>query len=160
MKGNEPSGSEQEWNLIADQKTAESIWVVLTEAGRRGKISEQIGDGDVAIRLADAYEKIRMRLTSEMRTIRWKYDEIVDFDVKISKNTRSSLNGDPTSQRIVVNLKVIPAGETEVKTLVVDFDEAQLEDFIWRLQEAKAMKERIQKAVTVTTGSKKKATTR
>uniref|UniRef100_A0A1I7V534 COMM domain-containing protein n=1 Tax=Caenorhabditis tropicalis TaxID=1561998 RepID=A0A1I7V534_9PELO len=133
-----------DWPLIADKTTAESIWIVLTEAGRCGKLSEKLGDGDVANRMKESFEKIRHRLSSQLQTIQWKYDEIVDFDVKISKNNKSSLvNSD--AQRVVVDLKILPAGEIDVQTITVDFDEAQLEDFIWKLKEAKTMEDRIQK---------------
>ncbi|CAL2037632.1 unnamed protein product [Caenorhabditis brenneri] len=136
-----------DWHLITDLPTAEAIWTVLTEAGRRGALSEQIGDGDVANRIKDAFGKIRSRLTAQLRTIQWKYDEIVDFDIKITKNNKSSLNGDPNSQKVVVLLKILAPGEMDPQTISVDFDEAQLEDFIWKLKEARAMKDRIRKRV-------------
>ncbi|CAB07616.1 COMM domain-containing protein [Caenorhabditis elegans] len=136
-----------DWNLIADQKVAESVWVVLTEAGRSGNLSENLGDGDVAKQLKSVFEKIRLRLQAQLGTIQWKNDELVDYDVTISKNNKSSLHADHTFQRVVLTLKVIPAGKMDVEALVVDFDEAQLNDFIWKLLEAKAMMDRIQKRV-------------
>ncbi|CAI2348695.1 unnamed protein product [Caenorhabditis sp. 36 PRJEB53466] len=136
-----------EWHLVADQKTSESIWVILTEAARRGKISEKLGDTEVAKRLERVFEKIRPKLEAQLRTIQWNYDEIIDFEVRVSKVNKSSLFVDPTAQRTVVHLKVLPTGSTEVKTLVVDFDESQLEEFIWKLQEATTMRERIQMRV-------------
>ncbi|UMM25643.1 hypothetical protein L5515_005379 [Caenorhabditis briggsae] len=140
-----------DYHLITNQQTAEAVWVVLTEAGRRGRISENLGD-DVAEKMSNVFEKIRRRLCAQLETIQWSYDEIVDFDVKISKIHKSSLfENHGNSPRIGVDLKIVSAGETEVKSIFLDFNESQLEEFIWKLKEAKAMRERIQKTLGKTT---------
>ncbi|CAO4371645.1 unnamed protein product [Caenorhabditis nigoni] len=140
-----------DYQLITNQQTVEAVWVVLTEAGRRGKLrSENLGDA--AEKMSNVFEKIRPRLCAQLQTIQWSYDEIVDFDIKISKIHKSSLfENHGNSQRVGVDLKILPAGETEVKSIFLDFNESQLEEFIWKLKEAKAMRERIQKTLGKTT---------